>query len=99
MLCMSSVLTRETGVAAPSFVVGKPPLTAQPLLGEAQAESCLGGDCLAGRSVFLSAAGTPRACLTGRMLLWYCSMLGVSRGEVGEMFMGVPVGEYCADLW
>lgn len=95
---MSSLLTCETGVPAPSFMLGKPPLTAHPPLGEAHAESYLGGDCLMGRSVRLSAAGTPKACLAGRMDWWYFNMLFVSRGEVGEMFMGVPVGEYCVDF-
>lgn len=53
---------------------------------------------MVGRSVLRSAAGTPSACFAGRMDWWYLSMFVVSRGEVGEMFMGVPVGEYCVDL-
>ena len=51
-----------------------------------------------GRSVRLSAAGTPKACLDGRIAEWYFIRLFVSRGEVGETFVGVPVGEYCADF-
>ena|SRR5690242_1739302 len=98
MLCISSLLTCETGVLAPSLMLGKPPLTAHPPFGDAQAESYLGGDCLAGRSVRLSAAGTPKACLAGRMDWWYFNRLFPSRGDVGEMFMGVPVGEYCVDF-
>ena len=51
-----------------------------------------------GRSVRLRAAGTPKACLDGRIAEWYFMRLFVSRGEVGETFIGVPVGEYCADF-
>ena len=71
-------------------------MTAHPLFGEAQAESYLGGDCL--KSVRLNTAGTPSACLEGRVAWWYFKRLLTSRGEVGETFMGVPVGEYCADF-
>jgi hypothetical protein len=98
MLCISSLLTCETGVPAPSLALGRPPLTAHPPFGEAQAESYLGGDCFEGRSVRLSAAGMPRACLDGRTAEWYFIKLFVSRGEVGDTFMGVPVGEYWVDF-
>jgi hypothetical protein len=101
-LCMSSFQTWEDGVALPSLALGKPPLTAQPLLGEPQTESNLGGDCLVGCSVLLRAAGTPMAVLSGRMPLWYCSGPWTSWGDVGETFMDVlsaePVGEYWADF-
>lgn len=61
---MSSLPMLDTGVALPSFAgQPKPAVVAHGLLGGSMAESSLGGDLLAGRSVLRSAAGIPMAVL------------------------------------